>query len=216
MKITILNSSEKHPINPWLEKWIVLNCKSHEIDLVRSTNELSGGDLLFLISCTQLVSKKDRSKFKKVLVIHASDLPKGRGWSPHVWEILQGANQITLALLEAEDNVDSGAIWKKLCMPIPKTALFNEINQILFDAELELMDFAVQNFECVIPKPQAETSASYWRKRTPQDSELDLNESLMSQFNLIRICDPQRFPAYFYIEGRKFILKVEAEDGKSY
>ena len=43
-------------------------------------------------------------------MIHASDLPKGRGWSPHIWGLINEAQQITISLLEAVDKVDSGDI----------------------------------------------------------------------------------------------------------
>ena len=146
MKITILNSNADHPVNTWLIKWIEKYQSNHQISLVRSRRELGGGDILFLISCSELISKQDREKFNKTLVIHASDLPKGRGWSPHIWEIIHGANEITLSLLEAVDEVDSGDIWKKIKINIPKTALYNKINAFIFDAELVLMDYAVANF----------------------------------------------------------------------
>ena len=47
------------------------------------------------------------------LVLHASDLPDGRGWSPHVWDVISGKSSLTLSLINAEDSVDTGHIWKK-------------------------------------------------------------------------------------------------------
>jgi len=47
MKITILNSSEDHPVNAWLDQWTKINRVNHDIDLVRSRNDLAGGDILF-------------------------------------------------------------------------------------------------------------------------------------------------------------------------
>lgn len=213
MNITILNSSETHPINPWLDHWIMENSIAHEINLVRKKSELVGGDILFLISCSEIINANDRRKFKKVLVIHASDLPRGRGWSPHVWEIVNGAHEVTVSLLEAEDCVDAGDIWYKLKLKIPTTALYDEINQLLFDVEIELMDYAVQNYGKIIPEKQDGTvEPSYWPRRTPKDSEIDIKLSIEEQFNLIRVCDPNRFPAFFYKDGKKFILKIESDN----
>ena len=81
--------------------------------LVFDKADLQGGDILFLVSCSQMIREAERKKYKVTLVLHASDLPEGRGWSPHIWSILDGANQITVSLLEASDPVDSGAIWLK-------------------------------------------------------------------------------------------------------
>jgi len=212
MRITILNTSEAHPINVPLKQWIEQNELEHDIKLLRSKKNLSEGDLLFLISCSEIISKADRAKFKNTLVIHASDLPSGRGWSPHIWEIIHGASQITLSLLEAEDKVDSGKIWKKVKIQIPKTALYDEINEFIFEAELELMSFAVKNFGSIKPQEQSGNDVSFWPKRTPKDSEINSQQSISEQFDLIRVCDPDRFPAFFYKGGKKYILKVEAVD----
>lgn len=208
----ILNSNESHPVNPWLERWIKANQAEHDIRLVRQVSELDRGDILFLISCTEIVTQAYRDQFVKTLVVHASDLPKGRGWSPHVWEILKGAETITVSLLEAEEKVDSGSLWHKINVDIPKSALYDEINQIIFDVELQLMTFAVENFSTIEPVQQNDTGATYWPQRSPEDSELDIHKSIEEQFNLLRVCDPQRFPAYFYLEGRKFKILIEADD----
>ncbi len=212
MKITILNTSADHPVNTWLDKWMKIYQVNHEINLVRSTNDLVGGDILFLISCFDLVLKQDRDKYKKTLVIHASDLPNGRGWSPHIWAVINGAEEITLTLLEAEDEVDSGDVWKKINVNVPKTALYDQINELIFDAELKLMDFAVEKFNSVVPFNQISEDTTYWPKRTPEDSEINIQKSISEQFDLIRVCDPNRFPAFFYKDGKKFILKVEVVD----
>ena len=67
-----------------------------------------------MISCSEKISKRVIAQFEHVLVLHASDLPKGRGWSPHIWEILNRSDHITLSLIEAAEQIDEGDIWKKL------------------------------------------------------------------------------------------------------
>jgi methionyl-tRNA formyltransferase len=209
MKISILCSDAKHPVNDHLNKWIARN-DVHEVSLMRSRDQLAPGDLLFLISCSEIINVDVRDKFKKVLVIHASDLPKGRGWSPHVWQILEGNDSIHLTLLEAEDKVDSGKIWEKIVIAVPRDALCSEINERIFEAECLLMDFAVEHFNSVKPKQQdMSLSPSYYSKRTPSDSELDPKKSIADQFDLIRVCDPDRFPAYFQLRGSEYKIRLE-------
>ena len=208
MNISILITSKEHPVNTYVNKWVETN-KSHQISIVHSKEELASGDILFLISCSDIVSKLERDKFKKTLIIHASDLPNGRGWSPHIWEIINGATDITLSLLEAENKVDTGDIWKKISVSIPKTALFDEINELIFDSELALMDFAIENYNTIEPKKQSNIDSAYWPKRSPKDSLIDINKTLAAQFDLIRVCDSKRFPAYFYKEGVKFNIVIE-------
>ena len=111
MKVSVLCSSTAHPVYPHLESWVRRAGVSHDVELVQKKAELSGGDILLLISCHEIISQRDRQRYAASLVIHASDLPEGRGWSPHIWQILEGKREIVVSLIEAQDPVDSGAIW---------------------------------------------------------------------------------------------------------
>lgn len=213
MRISLLCSDEQHPVNDHLKRWISVQQGVHKVELVRRKSELSGGDILFLISCSEIVGPTDRSAYRATLVLHASDLPRGRGWSPHIWQLIEGADEIILSLLEAEDKVDSGRIWKKLKFSVPKHALWDEINERLFEAEIELIDFAVSEFEQALPTMQDPTiDPSYYPQRTPADSQIDASQSISSQFDRIRVCDPNRFPAFFELRGKKYKLILEKID----
>ncbi|WP_347807462.1 formyltransferase family protein [Pseudomonas sp. CAU 1711] len=202
-----------HPVNGMLQRWMEKNKTLHQVALARSKRELASGDILFLISCGEIITEHERRRFKKTLVIHASDLPRGRGWSPHIWELTQGAAGLTVSLLEAQDKVDSGDIWKKVHIDIPPHALYQEINELLFRAESELMDFAVEHFDSVVPMAQdCSIEPTYYPRRGPADSELDPQLTIASQFNLLRVCDPERFPAFFKLHGHRYKLTIERLD----
>lgn len=199
-----------------LQRWVERNCDSHTVSLVRKKADLPGGDLLFLVSCAEIIGVADRAAYQASLVLHASNLPEGRGWSPHIWQIIAGAQDITLSLLEAEDKVDSGRIWWQSTFSVPKHALWDEINESLFKAEIELIDLAVQKLNWVTPRLQdARTTPTYHPKRTPDASKLDPNNSIAEQFDLIRVCDPDRFPAFFELHGHKYTLTVKKINGQS-
>lgn len=214
MKITLLCSDSNHPVNVYLRRWMEKQRGVHDVELVQEKAQTTSGTILFLISCSEIITTQDRAKYQVCLVLHASDLPEGRGWSPHIWELTQGAEHITLSLLEAEDKVDSGSIWEKVRIPVPKHALWSEINQLLFEAEVNLIDYAVSHFGQVIPKPQEITgeAVAYYPRRTAQDSRLDVDKTISEQFDLIRVCDPNRFPTYFEHLGHRYILKLEKSD----
>lgn len=210
MRISMLCSDEQHPINESLGRWVAAHQDTHQIELVRKKNELSEGDILFLISCTEIIDATVRAAYRTSLVLHASDLPYGRGWSPHIWQIIDGADEITLTLLEAEDKVDSGRIWKKVKLHIPRHALWDEINERLFEAEIQLIDFAVREFDSISPAQQDDSiESTFYSRRSPSDSEIDPLQSIASQFDKIRVCDPNRFPAFFELHGRKYKLVLE-------
>lgn len=211
MKISVICSSREHPIYPLLVEWQRCHSTSHQVELVNSTAELTGGDLLLLISCGEIIDGNVRSRYRKTLVIHASNLPEGRGWSPHIWQILEGRNSFTVTLLDAEDVVDSGAIWAQRQFTLEGHELYDEINARLFRCELELMDFAVGNFESVLPRPQHGTP-SYYPRRTVDDSRIDPDRPLAEQFDLLRVADPHRFPAFFELRGQCYKLTIAKAD----
>lgn len=208
MKISIICSSVTHPIYPVLQEWQEKWSAQHAIEIVSSSKSVSGGDILFLISCNEIIRQDVRAKYRFSLVIHASDLPQGRGWSPHIWQIIEGMNRITVTLLEAEDQVDSGSIWAQEKIMLHGHELYNEINELLFAAEARLMDFAVNNVDTTDPWSQRKEEATYYRKRTPEDSRIDPCRTIEEQFDLLRIADPERFPAFFDLRGQRYTIWI--------
>jgi methionyl-tRNA formyltransferase len=209
MKISILCSSVSHPIYPQLQHWEMVTGAGHEVELVHRKAELSGGDILFLISCHEIISAKDRARYDKSLVIHASDLPFGRGWSPHIWQILEGKNDIVVSLLEAEDQVDTGAIWAQRHLVLEGHELYDEINAKLFAIELDLMNEGVASLGRKTSAPQDERVPTHYRRRSPEDSRLDPDQPLAGQFDLLRVADPERFPAFFDLRGHRYLIRLE-------
>lgn len=211
MKITLLCTSADHPINEWLVKWKEQYQGKHDIEICRDRQELPGGDILFLVSCSQIISAEIRLKYQHTLVLHASDLPKGRGWSPQVWALLEGARTITVSLLNAEDGVDTGAIWAKRTFEVPDHALYEEIHSRLFETELALMDEALlltESNEKPVPQP-SNIAPTYYPKRSPMDSRIDPDKPLSQLFNTIRVMDPQRYPAFFQLHGHTYTIEVK-------
>jgi len=209
MIISILCSDVKHPVYSRLTNWKQLMSDDHIIEIVHMSEKLSGGDILFLISCYEKIDVKTREKYKTTLVVHASDLPLGRGWSPHIWQILEQKNRMQVCLLEATDTIDSGAIWSKKEFLLEGHELADEINDKLFDIEVELINFAISNYGEVRAEEQDSSKATYYRKRIPEDSKLDPEKSIIEQFNLMRVCDPDRYPAFFEYRGYRYNVIIK-------
>jgi len=211
MRISVLCSDPGHPIHPLLVHWCEALRPAHTVELAHRKAELSGGDLLFLISCQEIIDADTRARYRASLVIHASDLPHGRGWSPLVWQLLEGRDDIVVTLLEAVDEVDAGAIWHQETLHFAGHELVDEINATLFAAELALMDYAVANLETIRPRPQT-GAPSYYRRRMPEDSRIDPRRSLADQFDLLRVADAARYPAFFDHLGQRYeIILRKAE-----
>lgn len=209
MNVSILCTDRLHPVIERLNEWSkIMAFKQHKISLVFDKTELLGGDILFLVSCGQMIGDHERAKYKSTLVLHASDLPKRRGWSPHIWSILDGENEITVSLLEATEPVDTGLIWLKTSFVLEGHELIDEINNKLFDAEIFLMSCAIDGFNKINPSKQFGDPGNHMKKRTPADSEINLEKSILEQFNLLRIVDSDRYPAFFYYHGYKYQIKI--------
>lgn len=209
MKIDILCSSEDHPVNQALTKWIAAQGAVHDIALIRESSDLRGGDLLFLVSCHEVIGTTHRDRYRHTLVLHASDLPKGRGWSPHVWAILNGARRVTVSLLDAADDVDTGAIWAKTHFDVPEHALYDEIDTALFAAEVELMNRGIRMVSAgERPSPQSDEGTTYLPRRRPKDSEIDPERPLVETFDAIRVAHPERYPAFFRLHGHVYTIEL--------
>ena len=54
--------------------------------------------------------------------------------------------------------------------------------------------------------------SSFNKQRTKLNSKININKSIKSQFNLLRICDNERYPIFFNYKKKKFILKIYKGD----
>ena len=54
-----------------------------------------------------------------------------------------------------------------------------------------------------------EGKSSFYKKRGPEDSEIDVESTISKSFNLLRIVDNKRYPAFFYMKGQKYKLQIE-------
>lgn len=205
LRCDFLCSDPNHPIVPRLKQWCekMAGKDGLIVRLCHSLEECQGGDVLFLISCSVFVGRSIRNLYTNTLVLHAADLPKGRGWSPHIWTILSGENRVVVSLLDAAGSIDSGDVWAKREIAFNGTEVYDEINSRLFDTEIELIEFFIKSKSSMRPVAQ-QGDATYWRRRTPEDSRLDPEKTLAEQFDLLRVCDPDRYPAFLDFRGRRF------------
>ena len=108
-----------------------------KVNLIQSHEKITNGDILVLLSCEKKLV--DFEKNKHNLVVHASDLPKGKGWSPLSWQVLQGINTIPVVIFEAESKIDNGAIYDKVFISLDGSELIDNIRQKLFKAIKKLL-----------------------------------------------------------------------------
>ena len=181
----------------------------HRSELLHSQHDVKNGDILCLLSCENIFKKLTMNKHN--LVVHESALPKGKGWSPLTWQVLEGADKVTITLFEAVESVDSGPIYGQINIQLDGTELIDDIREKQAAITVQLILDFVKAYPGNVGIPQSGES-TFYKKRTHQSSELDIESSLSEQFNLLRVCDNERYPAYFKINGVKYFLKIYKND----
>jgi methionyl-tRNA formyltransferase len=212
MRVQVLVDTPNSWIIPYAEKLVKsLSDLGHESYLINKHSEVNYGDILCLLGCEKIF--KALYKNRHNLVVHESDLPKGKGWSPLTWQILDGKNKIPITLFEAAEGVDSGSIYVKDIIHLKGDELNDEIKHKQGKATIDLILRFINGYGSIDGKTQ-QGKESFYPRRTPNDSKLDVNKSIAEQFNLLRVCDNERYPAWFVIDGKKYILKIY-RDGKN-
>lgn len=181
----------------------------HEVVGLHDIQELPFADFCFCLSFSQLIPPLIRQQFKHTLVVHESDLPAGKGWSPLSWQILEGKNRIPITLLEAVDELDSGPIYAQCWVEFEGYELVDELREGQARATKEICQWFVDQYpESLSEAREQQGHESFYPRRRPQDSKLDLNKTIAEQFNLLRVVDNERYPAFFELHGRRFYLKI--------
>lgn len=206
MLIQLLVDNPKSWILPFAELLKEkLHFIGHEVRLIHKHKEVLQGDILILLSCERKFFALNLNKHN--LVIHESDLPKGKGWSPVTWQVLEGKNEITVSLFEATSEIDAGQIYLQKKMSFNGLELLDEIKHAQGLITIELILEFITNINTIVGKNQSGESTFYDR-RSEKDSKLDINKSILEQFNLLRVCDNERYPAWFELHGVKFKIKI--------
>lgn len=180
----------------------------HKVSIYSSEKDLLNGDLAIFISCTKIISKDGLLKNSSNIVCHPSDLPKGKGFSPIAWEILEGLNEITFTLFEANEGIDDGDFYFKEKVFLKGDELNDDLRKIQANTTFNLIYKYVSQFPKNKSYPQ-NGNETFYTRRTAQDSELDLNKTINEQFNLLRIVDNDLYPAFFIKNGKKYKIKIE-------
>ncbi len=180
-------------------------------DHARLLVELSAvepGEIAFFLNCHARVPEAVLARHRRNLVVHASRLPRGRGMSPWVWQILEGARVLPLTLFEAVAELDAGPIYRTVEIPLEGHELVDELRRLIGDAAVDLCRWFLDSEHPPAARPQI-GEPSFYRRRTPEDSRLDPSRSIAEQFELLRVVDNDRYPAFFDLRGARYLLRIE-------
>jgi methionyl-tRNA formyltransferase len=167
--------------------------------------------ILFMLSCVKLVSDETLIKSDSNIVIHASDLPKGKGFSPLQWQIREGNKSIVLTLFEAVKNVDAGDVYSKVTLSFTGTELLTDLRKKMALKIVEMCLNYSLNFSEIQSQPQT-GEETFYRKLNAEDDELDINKTIFELMDQLRSSDFEKFPPYFYYQGKKFYMRLQSDE----
>lgn len=144
---------------------------------------------------------------------HPSLLPYGRGWYPHVHNLLEGSIP-GVTLHELSSPVDSGRIWAQRAVQAKVTDTATDLHARL---QSEIVDLFKQNWATiksgeVTPIEQIRDSQAYFSKDAfDKSDELDMNQTtkvgeLINRLRA-RTFDGRGF-AHFYHSGKKISVAI--------
>jgi UDP-2,4-diacetamido-2,4,6-trideoxy-beta-L-altropyranose hydrolase len=197
-----INEAVSDLVSAWVEA-------GHDVCWTHVADSLPGGDICFFLSYGKIVGAEVRGRYRNCLVVHASDLPKGRGWSPASWLILKGENKIPVTLFEAVDEIDAGDIYLQEWIQLDGTELIDAWRRYLSEATSRLAAQFVASFPGILTSARAQSGVpSFYTRRRREDSRLSADRSLGEQFNQLRIVDNDSYPAYFEWLGEEYVLHI--------
>ncbi len=172
--------------------------------------------MCFYLSCSRIVPKEVLARFAHNLVVHESDLPCGKGWSPLTWQVLAGADRIPITLFEAAEAVDAGPIYLQDVIALDGSELVDELRGKQAKATLDLCRRMVDSYPVVLERARAQSGdGSWYPRRRPADSAFDPTGPVAEQFDLLRVADPDRYPAFFDLRGSRYKLRIEKVEGST-
>jgi len=212
MKIAILTS---------LNQWFISYAKSLEEKIDNSKlffnhKEIDKSyEIVFILSYHQIIEEKYLKRHKHNIIVHESALPNGKGWAPMFWQVLEGKNEITFTMFEASVGVDSGDIYFQRNLILTGYELNHQLREKQANMIMTMCIDFIDSYDIFKTSKKQIGIESFYRKRVPKDSELDINKTIKEQFNLLRIVDNVEYPAFFYIDGHKYLLKIEKDENEN-
>ena len=206
LQITILVDNPNSWIIPYAEELAQkFSDKKHDVRVVHKHEEVTKGDILIMLSCNRIFRSLELNDYN--LVVHESDLPKGRGMSPFTWQIVEGKSEVVVSLLEATEELDAGVIYGKRRIVLKGTELVEEWRALQAEVTQELLLDFVDTYPQIQFVEQTGVP-TFYPKRNIEDSKLDIHKSIDEQFNLLRVVDNERYPAWFERNGVAYKIEI--------
>jgi methionyl-tRNA formyltransferase len=183
-----------------------------------SMNKDLGIDIVFLLWWPVIIKPCTLKSVKRGFInLHPSLLPYNRGMNPYYWSIVDGTPAgVTIHWIDEE--IDRGEILFQQKLDVPLTETGERLYRRATKAMVKLFcehfeDLLLPNKETIIPDC---LNGKVHRVRDMEEhSRIDLNRSYRAR-DLINILRARTFSngdsAYFYQNGKKYLVRVSIEE----
>ena len=151
--------------NDWLKQYLPNNInfrKDINISYFYEEESIKHFDVVFVLGFTKILKNDFLRSNKLVLIVHESNLPLGKGFSPIQWQSLEGKDKIVFSLLEATEEFDSGDIIYQMELKLDGTELYDEISCKQAKLTFKLIERFIKDY----PSTEESSLAKvYYRRR---------------------------------------------------
>lgn len=171
------------------------------------------GMALLSIGFPFILSESIINYFPLALNMHPTLLPSYRGPTSGAFILINNEKKTGSTVHFLEPEMDAGDIIAQSVVELSVFDTVRSMQKKVYKTEPQLLIEAFRKLERgIVATPQNIQEASIFPRRTPEDSRIDPNKPLRVLFNEIRACDPESYPAFFYVEGQKVCVKLWRPD----
>ena len=142
--------------------------------------------------------------------MHPTLLPRFRGPTTLAYVILNGQKETGSTVHIIDEGMDTGPIVLQRSVEITPFDTLRSLQRKVYSIEPDLLIDALRLMDSpdFTPQAQDEKQATvFLKKRTPADSEINPEKSLLDLYDEIRACAPEDFPAFFFVKGQKVCVQ---------
>lgn len=160
---------------------------------------------VFFVHWNWFVPESIFNKYECVC-FHMTDVPYGRGGSPLQNLISLGHSETKLTALQMIEEMDAGPVYAKKTLSLAGSA--QEVYVLAGKLSFDLIRWIISEE----PNPKEQLGeATYFKRRTPSQSEVAKNLSQNELYDFIRMLDAEGYPHAFINHGN---LKLELTNAK--
>lgn len=140
--------------------------------------------------------------------VHNSLLPRYRGGSPLVWQILNGDAAAGFSVFQFTFGMDEGPVWAQGSVPIEPGDQVSDVLQKLEVATIATLRRVLPGIVAGVlrPVPQDHAQASYCAQRYPEDGRIDWALSARRVHDFVRAQSAPYPGAFTTIDGRRLTV----------